>query len=85
MPTLIVWGDQDPIIPIEHGRAAHDAIVGSRFEVMEGCGHFPHVEDPPRFVEVLEDFIATTEPSKTDMEEYRDLLAGHSVGPEPVQ
>lgn len=84
-PTMIVWGDQDPIIPIEHGKAAHEIIAGSRFEVMEGCGHFPHVEEPRKFAELLEDFIATTEPSTTDMENYRELLAAHSVGPEPVQ
>lgn len=74
VPTLIMWGDQDPIIPIEHGRAAHEAIAGSRFEVMEGCGHFPHVEDPLRFVEVLEDFIATTEPAHAEADDFRELL-----------
>ncbi len=78
VPTLIVWGDQDPIIPLDHGRAAHEAIAGSRFEVLEGCGHFPHVEDPVRFVEVLEDFIATTEPAHADPADFRDLLAARA-------
>lgn len=75
IPTMIVWGDEDPIIPIEHGRAAHEAIPGSRFEVMEGCGHFPHVEDPLRFAELLEDFIATTEPADADLDDFRELLS----------
>lgn len=78
IPTLIVWGDQDPIIPIEHGRAAHETIEGSRFEVLEGCGHFPHVEDPRRFTDVLEEFIATTEPADAETDDYRELLVAHS-------
>lgn len=84
VPTMIIWGDHDPIIPIEHGRAAHEAIPGSRFEVMEGCGHFPHVEEPRRFVELLRDFMATTEPASANMDDYRELLASHSPGPELV-
>jgi len=74
VPTMIVWGDEDPIIPIEHGHTAHEAIPGSRFEIMEGCGHFPHVEDPLRFTELLEDFISTTEPSSADLDDFRQLL-----------
>jgi pimeloyl-ACP methyl ester carboxylesterase len=62
VPTLIVWGDRDPIIPMDHGIAAHEMIVGSRFEVFEGAGHFPHCEQPQRFVEVLVDFVDSTTP-----------------------
>jgi len=60
VPTLIVWGDADPIIPVDHAFAAHAAIPGSRLEVFEGVGHYPHCEQPARFVEVLGDFIETT-------------------------
>ena len=74
MPTLIVWGDQDKIIPLVHAFQAHEAIPGSRLEVMEGAGHFPHVEDPARFARILEDFVSTTEPFRFDPEEMRDLL-----------
>jgi pimeloyl-ACP methyl ester carboxylesterase len=63
MPTLIVWGDRDKIIPVSHAYQAHDAIPHSRLEIMEGVGHFPHVEEPHEFVEILIDFIRTTEPS----------------------
>ena len=62
VPTMIVWGDRDPIIPIEHGVQAHELIAGSRFEVFEGAGHFPHCEQPERFIEVLVDFMASTAP-----------------------
>ena len=63
VPTLIVWGDRDPIIPMAHGIAAHEAIPGSRFEIFEGAGHYPHCEQPERFAEVLVDFLESTTPT----------------------
>lgn len=74
VPTLIVWGDHDRIIPLDHAYLAHEAISNSRLEVMAGVGHYPHVEEPVRFVEILRDFLRTTEPSKSDPEELLDLL-----------
>ncbi len=64
IPTLIVWGDADPIIPVEHAHAAHAAIPGSRLEIFEGVGHYPHCEAPERFVEVLTEFIESTVPAQ---------------------
>jgi pimeloyl-ACP methyl ester carboxylesterase len=60
LPILLIWGDQDRIIPVAHGYAAHDAVPGSRLEVLAGVGHFPQVESPTAVVEILDDFIATT-------------------------
>ena len=60
LPTMLIWGEQDRIIPIAHGYAAHDAVPGSRLEVLAGVGHFPHVESPSAVVDILDDFIATT-------------------------
>jgi pimeloyl-ACP methyl ester carboxylesterase len=77
-PTLIVWGDRDSIIPVEQGRATHDAIPGSRLEIFEGTGHFPHCERPDRFVEVLVDFMDTTAPSTTSVSEWRDRMLSHT-------
>jgi len=57
---LLIWGEQDRIIPVAHGYAAHDAVPGSRLEVLAGVGHFPHVEAPTAVVGILDDFIATT-------------------------
>jgi pimeloyl-ACP methyl ester carboxylesterase len=74
MPTLIVWGDQDRIIPLDHAYDAHEAIPNSRLEVLRGVGHFPHVEDPVRFVEILRDFLRTTEPSAATADQLRELL-----------
>jgi pimeloyl-ACP methyl ester carboxylesterase len=63
MPTLIVWGDRDKIIPVSHAYQAHEAMPQSRLEIMGGVGHFPHVEEPFQFVEILLDFLHSTEPS----------------------
>ena len=74
VPTLIVWGDADPIIPVDHAYAAHASIPGSRLEIFEAVGHYPHCEAPERFVEVLSDFIETTVPA-------RITVAAHHVLP----
>jgi pimeloyl-ACP methyl ester carboxylesterase len=60
LPTLVIWGDQDRIIPVEHGFAVHEARPGSRLEVLKDVGHFPHVERPTDVVELIDDFISTT-------------------------
>lgn len=73
MPTLIVWGDADPIIPVSHAYEAHEAIAGSRLEILEGVGHFPQTEDPERLARLLLDFL-TTEPSVADPGYFRELL-----------
>ena len=64
LPTLIVWGAQDPFIPVSHAVVAHQAIPGSRLEIFDGVGHYPHCEAPERFVAVLVDFIASTKPAR---------------------
>jgi pimeloyl-ACP methyl ester carboxylesterase len=74
VPTLIVWGERDPIIPIAHGRAAHTLIPGSHFVAFENAGHFPHRDDPARFVRVLQGFLDETEPAFLEDERTRELL-----------
>jgi pimeloyl-ACP methyl ester carboxylesterase len=64
LPTMIVWGAQDPFIPVRHAVAAHKVIPGSRLEIFDGVGHYPHCEAPERFVAVLVDFIASTKPAR---------------------
>lgn len=65
-PTLIVWGGLDNTIPLAHGRSAHEAVPGSRFEVLSGAAHFPHIEDPLGLAEVMADFLRDTEPGRID-------------------
>lgn len=74
-PTLIVWGALDTIIPVSHGYAAHAAIPGSRLEIFEQSGHFPHQDEPVRFAHALSDFLHTTEAVALDRATLRDLLA----------
>lgn len=66
VPTLIIWGRHDRMIPVEHAFAAHAAIPQSRLAVFEDSGHFPHAEEPQRFVEVVSDFVETTEAGRLD-------------------
>ncbi|MEY2443280.1 MAG: hypothetical protein QOJ46_2706 [bacterium] len=74
IPTLIVWGDRDPVIPARHGIRAHDNMPGSRLALFEGAGHFPHHDDPIGFSAAITDFVDTTEPSRPDEETLRQLL-----------
>jgi pimeloyl-ACP methyl ester carboxylesterase len=74
LPLLIVWGARDRIIPVDHGRRAHELVPGSRFELFERAGHFPHLDEPERFVATLEDWIATTEPSRRDEARFRAAI-----------
>ncbi len=64
IPTLIIWGEEDRVIPVEHAHAAHAAVPGSWLEIIEGVGHYPHVEAPDRFVEALTEFIESTRPAR---------------------
>ena len=74
MPTLIVWGERDPIIPFRHGLRASELVPGSRFVSFPDAGHFPYRDDPRRFVRELTDFIESTEPSDPRDERLRELL-----------
>jgi len=86
MPSLIIWGGHDAVIPVEHARIAHEAMPGSRLEIFPEAGHFPHHTDPTRFQAVLEDFLATTEPASYSRRQWRELLRSHgerSLAPPP--
>jgi pimeloyl-ACP methyl ester carboxylesterase len=74
LPRLIVWGDKDPIIPIEHALTAHDHMKDARLEIFPGVGHYPHCEAPERFLSVLTDFIESTEPAELTFGRRRQLM-----------
>jgi pimeloyl-ACP methyl ester carboxylesterase len=82
VPFLLVWGERDPIIPVEHARAAHRLVPGSRLEIFPNAGHFPYLDDPLRFVRLLISFMETTEPAHVHAGRWGELLrsgAGESV------
>ena len=84
VPTLLVWGSRDAIIPMEHARVASAAMPNSRMEIFEGAGHFPFRTDPERFVEAIECFMEDTKPTPHSPIEWRDLLRRGSGEPVPV-
>lgn len=71
MPTLIVWGRRDPIIPVQHAGIAQRGMPGSRLEVFDDAGHFPQLDEPVRFARSLSDFIESTEPADVDADSMR--------------
>jgi pimeloyl-ACP methyl ester carboxylesterase len=74
MPTLIMWGCRDRIIPVDHAEPAHEGMPGSRLELFDDAGHFPHLDDPIRFARILARFMAETEGAELATEEMRDLV-----------
>ena len=58
LPTLIVWGQQDAIVPISSGQVYHEAIEGSRLAVLEDCGHRPEIEKSAEFVGMVHRFLS---------------------------
>src|ERR1017187_512840 len=77
MPTLIAWGERDAVLPVDHAHAAQEAMPGSRLEIFENAGHLPQLDDPRRFIDVVEDFVATTDPSTYSTERWTELLRSH--------
>ncbi|MGQ0483278.1 MAG: alpha/beta fold hydrolase [Pseudonocardia sp.] len=85
MPTLLVWGSRDALVPAGHAYRAHAAMPGSRLEIFDGAGHFPFHTDPARFVALLEDFLASTRPATWSVEQWRQLLRAGRPPEVPVQ
>jgi pimeloyl-ACP methyl ester carboxylesterase len=74
MPTLIVWGERDRIIPYEHAYNAHEGMPGSRLELFESSGHFPHLDRPIEFARILGSFMDETEGAQLDTDQMRELV-----------
>lgn len=74
LPSLIIWGENDPIIPSHHGEIAHQAMPASRLELIDGAGHFPQMSDPIRVARLLADFVDETEASEIEAEDMRELV-----------
>ena len=74
LPTLIVWGQRDGIIPVAHAHEAHRAMPGSQLVIFEESGHFPHVEEPARFIESLTGFVEATAAADLEGPVWAELL-----------
>ncbi|GGK52336.1 hydrolase [Nocardia camponoti] len=91
LPTLVIGGTRDTVIPSGHANRAHRAFPGSRIEIFAGAGHFPHHFDPDRFVKTVNEFIAETEPAIFDplrwqrtLRRGRPIVALPTPGAKPV-
>jgi pimeloyl-ACP methyl ester carboxylesterase len=78
MPTMIMWGERDHTIPLEHGRRAHEAVPHSRFHTLPDVAHFPHLEDPDGVAALLRDFVRATEPGLIEDGDWGAILARRS-------
>jgi len=56
LPTLILWGKQDALLPAAYAQRFHELIAGSQVQLLEGCGHLPHVEKTAEFVAAIRAF-----------------------------
>ena len=71
-PIMVIWGEQDTMIPVKHAYAVQQARPDVRLEVLAGVGHFPHAERPAQVAELIADFIAAdpaTSESATGIDE----------------
>lgn len=59
MPTLLIWGAGDRVLPVQHGQAAMTHLPHADFEVLARCGHLPAMERPEQFIAVVDRFLQT--------------------------
>ncbi|MEP6946060.1 MAG: alpha/beta hydrolase [Acidobacteriota bacterium] len=57
VPTLIIWGADDELIPLASGKSMHELIRGSKMIVLQNCGHVPQEETPERVISEINNFI----------------------------
>lgn len=79
VPVLLVGGTRDRVIPFAHTATAHDLITGSRLEIFDNAGHFPHQDHPQRFADLLRDFLDTSTAARADRRTLRRQLLGQPV------
>jgi pimeloyl-ACP methyl ester carboxylesterase len=84
IPMLVIWGSRDPIVPALHAETVRTLVPTARVEVFQGAGHWPHLDDPDRFCDVLLDFVSSTEPAQHDLDSWRRLLAQDQRGTVPA-
>jgi pimeloyl-ACP methyl ester carboxylesterase len=79
VPTLVVWGTADRIIPVEHAYTAHALMPGSHLVTVEGAGHFLPFENPAPFLDALVPFLRDTAPAAATEERFHEVLLARSA------
>jgi pimeloyl-ACP methyl ester carboxylesterase len=82
IPTLLLWGARDPVLPVSHARAAAAQLPAVELQVLPRAGHVPHHNDPALFARTVLDFVSRTRPCRHDADDWRTLLAagGEAAG-----
>ena len=60
VPLMIVWGEDDKILPVSHAQAVRQALPSSLVHILPECGHWPHMEKAEEFNDLLTRFLAGT-------------------------
>lgn len=74
VPTLLLWGARDRMIPLAHATAAHEAIPGSQLRVLARAGHFPHLDEPEAVAGHISQFLASTDATPVPRERWAEVL-----------
>jgi pimeloyl-ACP methyl ester carboxylesterase len=74
VPSCFVWGAEDTVIPVRHAAVARECSPTARVEVLADAGHFPHQDDPERFVRIVREFVAQTAPAGYHRGRWRAVL-----------
>jgi len=75
LPTMLIWGGRDRIIPVSHAHEAAELMPDCRLEIFEDSGHFPFNNHPHRFADVVSEFMRDTAPADINEEHMRELIA----------
>ena len=84
-PLLTIWGENDSIITVRHAYEAKDRIPAMELAVIPGAGHFPHVDAPERFVDLVREFAGATDPSTLTLQFMGELMREDTAPPVPAQ
>lgn len=84
-PTLLLWGDHDPLVPLSYGEAMQQRIAGSRLAILRDSGHVPMWDNPEAFDNELLRFLATVdatdqEPEAAPPRRFNWAIAGQREG-----
>ena len=74
LPTMLMWGERDSLIPVAHGYSAADLIPGAELTVYPRAGHYPHRDEPEAFARDLIAFVDATRPGVVDADRTRELM-----------
>ena len=82
-PTMLIWGERDRIVPSAHVEAAKRELPATRIEMFSRSGHFPHLDEPDRFAQVLADFMSDSFSAQRSSEQHPGAKADDATSSHP--